>query len=195
MHEYFDHERPLDFMVFCSFQSGVFGNPSQAQYAAGNTYQDALAHYRRAQGLKVVSVNLGIMRDVGVLAETGSRALKAWEEVLGIGESAFHALMKSLINGQMPKRDVREDEAAVQICTGLGTATFWLFTISPLLHTSWTRDLDHRQSAAYRLSRAVHQAKVPLSILHLGFRRPTMLHHRGFDQENSRYLAYSTVRS
>lgn len=122
IHKYFGHERPLDFMVFCSSQSGVCGNPSQAQYAAGNTYQDALAHYRRAQGLKVVSVNLGIMRDVGVLAETGSHALKVWEKVLGIGEPAFHALMKSLINGQLRKRGAREDEAPVQVCTGLGTA-------------------------------------------------------------------------
>lgn len=122
IHKYFGHERPLDFMVFCSSQSGVCGNASQAQYAAGNTYQDALAHYRRAQGLKVVSVNLGIMRDVGVLAETGSHALKVWEEVLGIGEPGFHALMKSLINGQMRKRGAREDEAPVQVCTGLGTA-------------------------------------------------------------------------
>lgn len=122
IHKYFDRERPLDFMIFCSSQSGVCGNASQAQYAAGNTYQDALAHYRRAQGLKVVSVNLGIMRDVGVLAETGSHALKAWEQVLGIGEPAFHALMKSLINGQLPKRGAREDEAPVQVCTGLGTA-------------------------------------------------------------------------
>jgi acyl transferase domain-containing protein/NADPH:quinone reductase-like Zn-dependent oxidoreductase/NAD(P)-dependent dehydrogenase (short-subunit alcohol dehydrogenase family) len=122
IHKYFGHERPLDFMIFCSSQSGVCGNPSQAQYAAGNTYQDALAHYRRAQGLKVVSVNLGIMRDVGVLAETGSHALKVWEEVLGIGEPAFHALMKSLINGQLRKGGAREDEAPVQVCTGLGTA-------------------------------------------------------------------------
>ena len=122
IHKYFSHERPLDFMVFCSSQSGVYGNPSQAQYAAGNTYQDALAHYRRAHGLKVVSVNLGIMRDVGVIAETGSHAMKAWEQVLGIGEPAFHALMKSLINGQLQKRGVREDEAPVQVCIGLGTA-------------------------------------------------------------------------
>ena len=122
IHKYFGHERPLDFLIFCSSQSGVCGNASQAQYAAGNTYQDALARYRRAQGLKAVSVNLGIMRDVGVLAETGSHALKVWEQVLGIGEPAFHALMKSLVNGQLRGRGAHDDEAPVQLCTGLGTA-------------------------------------------------------------------------
>ncbi|KAM0389205.1 hypothetical protein ACHAQC_009086 [Fusarium culmorum] len=119
LHKYFDHERPLDFMVICSSSSGIYGYPSQAQYAAGNTYQDALAHYRRAQGLKAVSVNLGIMRDVGVLAEQGTSGnIKLWEEVLGIREPAFHALMKSLIKGQTDNNG----EFPAQICTGLGTA-------------------------------------------------------------------------
>jgi zearalenone synthase (highly reducing iterative type I polyketide synthase) len=117
LHKYFNQERPLDFMVFCSSISGITGNPGQAQYAAGNTYQDELAHYRRAQGLKAVSVNLGIMLDVGVIAETGAHNFKTWEEVLGIREPAFHALMRSLINGQQ-----REDGGSpAQICTGLGS--------------------------------------------------------------------------
>ncbi|PNY28266.1 Polyketide synthase [Tolypocladium capitatum] len=121
LHRYFDRERPLDFMIFCSSIAGVFGNPSQAQYAAGNTYQDALARYRRAQGLKAVSVNLGIMRDVGVIAEGDSHFMQAWEEVLGIREPTFHALMKSLINGQRRHGGARDDECPAQVCFGLGT--------------------------------------------------------------------------
>ncbi|CAG8971039.1 hypothetical protein HYALB_00005277 [Hymenoscyphus albidus] len=120
LHEYFNRELPLDFMIFYSSSSGIYGYPSQAQYAAGNTYQDALAHYRRSQGLKAISVNLGIMRDVSVFAESGTSGnIKIWEEVLGIREPAFHALMKSLINQQMG--DIRSD-CPVQVCTGLGTA-------------------------------------------------------------------------
>ncbi|KAL8816739.1 MAG: hypothetical protein Q9223_004307 [Gallowayella weberi] len=120
LHSYFGHERPLDFMIICSSSSGIYGYPSQAQYASGNTYQDALAQYRRSQGLKAISVNLGIMRDVGILAETGTSGnIKLWEEVLGIREPAFHALMKSLITQQ--QRDSQTD-CPVQVCTGLGTA-------------------------------------------------------------------------
>lgn len=120
LHEYFGHDRPLGFMVICSSSSGIYGYPSQAQYAAGNTYQDALAQYRRSHGLKAVSVNLGIMRDVGILAESGTSGnIKLWEEVLGIREPAFHALMKSLINQQ--QRGSQAD-CPVQVCTGLGTA-------------------------------------------------------------------------
>lgn len=90
-------------MIFCSSISGVCGNPGQAQYAAGNAFQDELAHHRRALGLKAVSVNLGVMLDVGVIAETGAHNFKILEQVLGIREPAFHALMRSLINGRQKK--------------------------------------------------------------------------------------------
>lgn len=53
LHEYFSAERPIDFFIICSSISGITGNLGQAQYCAGNTYQDTLAHYRRSKGLKV----------------------------------------------------------------------------------------------------------------------------------------------
>ncbi|KAE8350731.1 phenolpthiocerol synthesis polyketide synthase ppsB [Aspergillus coremiiformis] len=137
LHKYFSHERPLDFMIFCSSISGLCGNPGQAQYAAGNTYQDALAHYRRAQGLNAVSVNLGIMLDVGVIAETGAHNFKVWEEVLGIREPAFHGLMRSLVNGQQRKRS-GEDEYPAQISTGLGTAD--ILSAHGLPSPAWFKD-------------------------------------------------------
>ncbi|KAI6351269.1 hypothetical protein MCOR25_010037 [Pyricularia grisea] len=121
LHEYFDKTRPLDFFIICSSISGLYGYPSQAQYSAGNTYQDTLAHYRRSQGLKAVSVNLGIMRDVGVLAEQGATGnFLLWEEALGIREPAFHALFKGLIN-RLKSQDPASWPPA-QITTGLGTA-------------------------------------------------------------------------
>ncbi|KAK0384632.1 hypothetical protein NLU13_8718 [Sarocladium strictum] len=118
LHKYFDQRRPLDFMIFCSSISGLFGNPGQAQYAAGNTYQDALARFRREQGLRAVSVNLGIMLDVGVIAETGIHNFKPWEQFLGIREPAFRALMRSLI---LEQHQQNSPVGNAQICTGLGT--------------------------------------------------------------------------
>ncbi|KAK0728741.1 phenolpthiocerol synthesis polyketide synthase ppsB [Lasiosphaeria miniovina] len=117
--QYFGEDRPVDFFIACSSVSGVCGNAGQAQYAAGNTFQDALAQHRRARGLRAVAVNLGIMRDVGAIAEsTGvvGNNLSQWEHVIGIREPAFHALVKSLILRQAA------GSCPAQVCTGLGSA-------------------------------------------------------------------------
>jgi zearalenone synthase (highly reducing iterative type I polyketide synthase) len=118
LHNYFSPTHPLDFFIICSSISGIFGYPGQTQYAAANTFQDALARHRRSKGLKGVAVDLGIMRDVGILAEQGTTGkLADWEAILGIREKPFHALMKSLINSEW-----KGDSYPAQVCTGLGTA-------------------------------------------------------------------------
>lgn len=59
----------LDFFVLLSSASGVVGFRAQANYAAGNTYQDSLARYRTSQGEKAVSLNLGTIASSGYVAE------------------------------------------------------------------------------------------------------------------------------
>ena len=61
--------RGLDFFIMLSSMCGIFGNGSQANYAAGNTYQDALARHRIARGEKAVALDLGPIPDLGMLAQ------------------------------------------------------------------------------------------------------------------------------
>ncbi|KAF6813400.1 PKSN polyketide synthase for alternapyrone biosynthesis protein [Colletotrichum musicola] len=53
----------LDFFILLSSVSGVIGNSAQANYCAGNTFEDALAHFRRANGLPATSLNIGLVSD------------------------------------------------------------------------------------------------------------------------------------
>ncbi|PYI08862.1 hypothetical protein BO78DRAFT_440483 [Aspergillus sclerotiicarbonarius CBS 121057] len=59
----------LQFFTMLSSVAGIIGNRSQANYNAGNTFEDALARYRTAHGLPGTSIDLGAVISVGFMAE------------------------------------------------------------------------------------------------------------------------------
>lgn len=58
----------LDCFVMFSSVSSIFGNPAQANYAAANAFQDALAHHRQAAGLPALVINWGALGGEGYVA-------------------------------------------------------------------------------------------------------------------------------
>lgn len=60
----------MDFFIMTSSISSVVGLISQVNYGASNTYLDALARFRVANGQKAVSLNLGLLGEEGFLSET-----------------------------------------------------------------------------------------------------------------------------
>lgn len=59
----------MDFFVMLGSVAGLVGNRGQSNYAAGNTFQDALAVYRHSQGLAATCIDLCNIMSVGFVAE------------------------------------------------------------------------------------------------------------------------------
>lgn len=100
----------LDFFIMLSSLIGTSGHSSQANYAAGSTFQDAFARWRTSQGLPAVSLNLGSVESVGYvadregvakrLAQTGYRQLSE-QDVLELVECAIRNPMRSIDTSQI----------------------------------------------------------------------------------------------
>ncbi len=69
-------EIPLDFFVLYSSASGFLGSPGQSNYAAANSFLDALAHHRKAHGLPALCIDWGAFSDVGLAAAQENRGAR-----------------------------------------------------------------------------------------------------------------------
>ena len=110
--------KDLDFFVMLSSSAGVGGSRGQGNYAAGNTYQDALANYRASRGLPATSIDVGMILGVGFVAENLDAIdnLRNWG-FIGIREEEFHTILASAITGYSKG----ETRIPNQVITGLGT--------------------------------------------------------------------------
>ncbi|GFF90952.1 lovastatin nonaketide synthase [Aspergillus udagawae] len=68
LHTEFSRPDSLDFFIMLSSVSGVAGIASQSNYAAGGSYEDAMARWRQSQGLPGVAIDLGPISDIGYVS-------------------------------------------------------------------------------------------------------------------------------
>nr|QEG79218.1 polyketide synthase 39849 [Alternaria oxytropis] len=87
--------QPLDFFILLSSLHSFIGNPGQSNYAAGCAYQVALCKYRNALGLPAAAIDLGIVVDVGYVAEKKVQGRKVQvQEFKHIHEEEMLALIE-----------------------------------------------------------------------------------------------------
>lgn len=106
----------LDFFILLSSLAGVVGQMASSNYAGGCSFQDALARYRVAQGKRAVSIDIGWMRNIGIIAETVAyqRQRHAADDMRPIDRAELLALLTMCCNPDA-------SSASSQVLLGLGT--------------------------------------------------------------------------
>jgi len=105
-----------------------------ANYASGCTFQDALASYRVRRGQAATSIDIGWMRDIGIVAETAAfqRRRLATEDMQQVSGSQLLALLDIICDPSTPQQQQQQSHS--QILFGLRTpADFLLESKTPPL--------------------------------------------------------------
>ena len=117
LREYFQQTLDqLDFFVMPSSLAGVFGNASQASYAAGSVYQDFLAHHRASLYLPALKSDVGKVVDVGWVVQNQkivSRNLLSMSKDLRVKDPT------TLIEHHARARNMGDSEVSPQVAMGI----------------------------------------------------------------------------
>ncbi|KAH7163711.1 KR domain-containing protein [Fusarium sp. MPI-SDFR-AT-0072] len=92
--------KDLDFFVMLSSLAGVMGHRGQGTYGCDNIFQDYFAAFRRYQGLRAMTIDIGYLLSIGFVAEHDEYVdhVKAMSlEVMR--KSDLHGLMATALEG------------------------------------------------------------------------------------------------
>ncbi|KGO73861.1 Acyl transferase/acyl hydrolase/lysophospholipase [Penicillium italicum] len=154
----------MDFFIMLSSVAGIFGNRGQSNYAAGNTFQDALAAYRVSKGMHAASINLGSVSNVGWVAENRS-SMRTHTATLFelLREEEVHATVDFLI---LDKQDGGNVSSRSQLVLGLPTAEMCRQNGVPLpTYLNYSMFTHFRSTATAKSSEVSQQKTVSTAAL------------------------------
>ncbi|KAI9714017.1 MAG: polyketide synthase [Bogoriella megaspora] len=160
----------MDFFIMTASVTGIIGQASQINYAAANSYQDALARHRIAIGEKAISLDLGLLL-TGGMSGTAMERLKKVGHLVPINEPQIYAALEYSCN---PSLQLTEPSDA-QVIIGLKPPSAILSTGHHLPdgmhHPSWSHlsDTDAQNSTSgsegvkeeASITTLLHQATTP----------------------------------
>lgn len=111
----------LDFFVTLSSINGIMGGRAQANYTAGNTFKDGLAHHRISKGEKAITFDLGLMVSEGIVAQNADLLanMRRIGHLMDISQGELLALLDYYCDPSLPL--LTHEQA--QILVGLETVS------------------------------------------------------------------------
>lgn len=112
-----EQKEPLDFFTMLSSISGVIGQKGQANYATANVFLDSFAAYRQNLALPASSIDLGVVEDVGYVAERSELQASFDTDVwTPINESVLHKILRFSI---LQQTSTINEAISPQLITGI----------------------------------------------------------------------------
>ena len=175
----------LDFFIMLASIVGITGNRGQANYAAANAFQDALALHRRANGLAATSIDLSWMQDIGVVADKWELMFKFRNTGFeGMKEDELHIVLEAAITGKVQGRE--GTNLPCQIVTGVATGG--------MIERSGARDIGWMNDAKFSYLKTIDSKKIMDEARHTSSAGETLQLKRRLRETTTRLDAVAIVK-
>lgn len=112
--------KEMDFFISLSSLSGIYGSPGQSNYAAGCSFQDALARHRTLTGYRgSVTFDLGWMSTIGIVSE--SQDLRRYQQnariMQQVNDTDLFATLDHYCNPSLAPIDAEHTQVLIGVFT------------------------------------------------------------------------------